>query len=166
MPETGQRETRRAEPLTMYELVFPGDLNSHGTMFGGRVMAQMDKCAGMCVRRWGQVIPVTASIDAIQFCTPIHQGQMVETRARIVYVGNTSCMVKVTVYADDLESGSQHFCCEGYFTMVGVDAHGHPAKLPLIPVEKREEREEWETAERIKQAMLERRKHAQAKASK
>jgi len=163
MPDTAQREVRRAEPLTMYELVFPGDLNSHGTMFGGRVMAQMDKCAGMCVRRWGQVIPVTASIDAIQFCTPIHQGQMVQTRARIVFVGNTSCMVKVTVYADDLESGMDHFCCEGYFTMVAMDAQGRPARLPMIPME---DREEWETAAAIKQAMLERRQRAQAKTGK
>lgn len=163
MPEADQREQRHADPLTMYELVFPGDLNAHGTMFGGRVIAQMDKCAGMCVRRWANVIPVTASIDAIQFCAPIHQGQMVETRARIVYVGHTSCMVKVTVYADEQESGAQYFCCEGYFTMVAMNAQGRPVNLPMIPLT---DHEEWDTAAGIKQAMLERRQRAQAKAGK
>jgi acyl-CoA hydrolase len=158
-----KREERRAEPLTMYELVFPSDLNSHGTMFGGRVMAQMDKCAGMCVRRWGHLTPVTASIDAIQFCTPIHQGQMVETKAEIVFVGKSSCMVKVTVYADDTEVGDKHFCCEGYFTMVGVDKDGKPGLLPIFPVETAEEKAEWEIAAKIKQAMLERRRRAQGK---
>lgn len=152
-----RRETRAAEPLTMFELVFPSDLNSHGTMFGGRVMAQMDKCAGMCVRRWSHLTPVTASIDAIQFRTPIHQGQMVETKARIVYVGSTSCMVKVTVFADDLETGNQSFCCEGYFTMVCIDAEGRPAGLPMIPIETDEQSAEWEVAQQIKQAMLKRR---------
>lgn len=158
-----KREQRRAEPLTMYELVFPSDLNSHGTMFGGRVMAQMDKCAGMCVRRWGHRIPVTASIDAIQFCAPIHQGQMVETTAQVVYVGTTSCMVKVTVFADDTETGAKHFCCEGYFTMVGVDDGGKPGVLPIFTAETAEEKAEWEIAANIKAAMLERRRRAQAK---
>ena len=161
MDNDNNREERRAEPLTMYELVFPSDLNSHGTMFGGRVMAQMDKCAGMCVRRWAHLTPVTASIDAIQFCAPIHQGQMVETTARVVYVGRTSCMVKVAVYADDTETGAKHFCCEGYFTMVGVDADGKPGMLPTFPVESAEEKAEWEIAAKIKQAMLERRRQAQ-----
>lgn len=160
MTGENQHEIRAAEPLTMFELVFPGDLNSHGTMFGGKVLAQMDKCAGMCVRRWCHQTPVTASIDAIQFCTPIHQGQMVETRAYVVYVGRTSCMVKVTVYADDTTTGDRHFCCEGYFTMVGVDAAGRPTALPRIPLDSAEQREEWEAAEQIKQAMLKRREQA------
>lgn len=160
MTVENQRETRPAEALTMFELVFPSDLNSHGTMFGGKVLAQMDKCAGMCVRRWSHRTPVTASIDAIQFCAPIHQGQMVETRAHVVYVGRTSCMVKVTVYADDTVTGDRHFCCEGYFTMVGTGPEGRPMLLPLIPLESEQQREEWGAAEQIKQAMLKRREQA------
>lgn len=158
MTDNANREIRRAMPLVMHELVFPSDLNTHGTMFGGKVVAMMDKCAGLCVARWSNRMQVTASIDAIQFALPIRQGQMVEALARIVYVGNTSCMVQVTVHANDLLSGDRCFGCEGYFTMVGVDAHGRPVSLPMIPVETEEEQRDWDYAEQIKHTMLQRRK--------
>jgi acyl-CoA hydrolase len=153
-----EREVRPAENLKMFELVFPSDLNAHGSMFGGKVVALMDKCAGMCVGRWSRRTPVTASIDAIQFGIPIRQGQMVEADARLSFVGNTSCVARVEVYAQDLQSADRFFCCEGYFTMVCLDANGKPTQLPLIPVETDEQREEWETARSIKERLLERRR--------
>ncbi|HES58558.1 MAG TPA: acyl-CoA thioesterase [Firmicutes bacterium] len=153
-----ERETRPAENLKMFELVFPSDLNAHGTMFGGRVVALMDKCAGLCVGRWSRRTSVTASIDAIQFGIPIRQGQMVEIEARVAYVGNTSCVVRVEVHAQELERADRFFCCEGYFTMVCLDANGTPATLPLIPVTTEAERQEWETARAIKERLLARRR--------
>jgi len=160
MNDQAQRATRAAEPLTMHNQVFPNDLNPHGTMFGGFVVAMMDVCAGLCVMRWCNRVAVTASIDAIQFHSPIRQGQMVEVVARVVYVGNTSCVVKTMVFAHDLLSSDRFYCCEGYFTMVGVDAHERPAQLPLIPLESEQERQEWAHAKEIKEAMLKRRQRA------
>jgi acyl-CoA hydrolase len=152
-----EREVRRAEPLSMFEQVFPSDLNHHGTMFGGRVVALMDMAAGMCVGRWSNRTPVTACIDAIQFGTPIHQGQMVEIRARIVHVGCTSCIVSVTVSAHDMHSGDDFFCCEGFFSMVSIDAHGKPVVLPLIPVETEDEKLEWAKGAQIRERMIQQR---------
>lgn len=156
-----EREIRAAENLKMYEQVFPSDLNAHGSMFGGKVVALMDKCAGMCVGRWSRRTPVTASIDAIQFGIPIRQGQMVEAEAKLVYVGNTSCVVRVEVYAQEIQSADRFFCCEGYFTMVCLDSNGRPVQLPLIPVEGEEAEHEWETARVIKERLLERRRSQQ-----
>lgn len=152
-----QRKTRRAEPLETFEVVFPQDLNPMNTMFGGAVVALMDKAAGIVVSRWARRPAVTASIDAIQFLTPLRQGQMVQISAAVVYVGRTSCMARVQVWANDIATGDRHFCCEGYFTMVSLDSNFRPVQLPLIPVESDEEKQQWEYARQIKQAMLERR---------
>jgi acyl-CoA hydrolase len=157
MPTDEKREVRQAEPLAMYELVFPGDLNTHGTMFGGKVIALMDKCAGLCVGRWAKGTPVTASVDAIQFHSPIHQGQMVEVKAQVAFVGRTSCVVKVVVFACNLASDKRLFCCEGYFNMVRVDDQGRPVELPMIPVKGADQQREWERAAEVKRAMLGRR---------
>jgi len=151
------RETRTPEDLRMYEQVFPSDLNAHGSMFGGKVVALMDKCAGMCVGRWSRRTPVTASIDAIQFGIPIRQGQMIEIVSRLVYVGNSSCVARVEVYAQEIQSADRFYCCEGYFTMVCLDSGGRPVQLPLIPLETDEDRREWEIGKEIKERMLARR---------
>lgn len=162
MDELREREMKRAEPLTMNELVFPGDLNSHGTMFGGHVVAMMDKCAGLCVARWSCRTVVTASIDAIQFTAPIKQGEMVEATAGVIYVHHTSCVVRVRVYSYNLQAGVKTFCCEGYFNMVGVDENNHPAELPLIPVASAEEQADWQYGAEFHAAMLKRRGRAEA----
>jgi len=154
-------EIRPAVQLTMYELVFPSDLNAHQTMFGGRVVALMDKCAGLCASRWARSVMVTASIDAIQFGVPIKQGQMVELSGDVVFVGNTSCVVKTVVHSQDLVSGTRRYCCQGYFTRVAIDSDGKPAALPQIPVESDTARREWQTARSIKQALLERRRQTE-----
>jgi acyl-CoA hydrolase len=154
------RPLRPAAPLTMHNLVFPGDLNANNTMFGGRVVAMMDVCAGLCVMQWCNRIAVTASIDAIQFSAPIRQGQMVEVVARIVFVGTTSCVVKVEVYGHDLLSSDRYYCCEGYFNMVALDSHGRPTTLPQMPVETEQQRQEWQHAREIKEAMLKRRERS------
>jgi acyl-CoA hydrolase len=141
-------------------MVFPGDLNSNGIMFGGKVIAQMDVCAGMCVARWARRPCVTASIDAIQFKAPVRQGQMVEVDARLVYVGNTSCIVHVRVLAHSHTTGDACFTCEGYFTMVCPDENGRPVPLPTIPVETAEDRRAWDLAHEIKQQLLARRERS------
>ena len=160
MQEQKERTILAAEPLTMLSQVFPTDLNPYGSMFGGKVVALMDVCAGLCVMRWCHRSAVTASIDAIQFHAPIRQGQMIEVIARIVYVGRTSCVVKCVVDAHDLLSSDRFYCCEGYFNMVGIDVHGKPTVLPLIPVETEAEREEWTHAQAIKESMLARRERS------
>jgi acyl-CoA hydrolase len=157
MSEQRKRELRRAEPLSMFELVFPSDLNTIGTMFGGRVVALMDLAAGMCVGRWSNRTPVTASIDAIQFGTPIRQGQIIEIKAQVIHVGTTSCIVRVTVSAHDMHSGDDFFCCTGNFNMVGVDAHGKPVTLAMIPVETEAEKQDWEQGAQIRERMLKQR---------
>lgn len=151
------REVRSAEPLTTYQMVFPGDLNSNGIMFGGNVVALMDVCSGMCVARWARRPCVTASIDAIQFRAPIRQGQMVEVSARIVYVGNTSCMVRCRVQAHNHVTSDACFTCEGFFTMVCPDENGRPVALPTIPLDSPAAEADWAHAHDIKQQLLARR---------
>ena len=158
MDATGsEMPERAAEPLVMYELVFPSDLNALGTMFGGKVIALMDKCAGLCVSRWCNRTAVTASIDAIQFTTPIRQGQMVEAQAKVIHVGNTSCLVEVDLYATDLQAGDRFFCCTGYFTMVALDAHSKPVRLPRLSITTPEQQRDWDLGAEIKANLLRRR---------
>jgi len=152
--DSHNRELRAAEPLSMVEIVFPSDLNPNGVMFGGKVVAFMDKAASLCCMHWAHRPVVTASIDSIQFSAPIRQGQVITATARVCFVGRTSCIVKVVLTAEDVLSGDVFYCCEGYFSVVGMDLHGNPVSLPLLPIETDEQKAAWAEGEAVRKAML------------
>ena len=112
------------------ELVFPNDTNAHGTIFGGTLVAWMDKAAAYAAIRRARNAVVTAAIESITFEVPIRQGELVELFAKVERVGRTSMRVRVEVNREDPLDGSRQLCTVGYFTMVAVDAQGRPTPVP------------------------------------
>ncbi len=111
-------------------LVFPTDTNSLGTIFGGTLVAWMDKVAAFAAIRRARCTVVTAAIEGIDFRVPIRQGDLVELFARVEQVGRTSMRVRVEVRREDPTHGTQELCTVGRFTMVAVDAQGIPTPVP------------------------------------
>ncbi len=126
-PDTPATEAR------MLEIVFPDHTNHLGTLFGGQALAWMDKAAFIAASRYARRTVVTARSDQVDFRLPIRQGQLVETVARVVEVGNTSMQVQVDVVAEDLLSGQRELCTRGRFTMIALDEDGTPTRVPALP---------------------------------
>jgi len=126
-PDTPATEAR------MLEIVFPDHTNHLGTLFGGQALAWMDKAAFIAASRYARRTVVTARSDQVDFRLPIRQGQLVETVARVVEVGNTSMQVQVDVVAEDLLSGARELCTRGRFVMVALDEGGAPTRVPALP---------------------------------
>lgn len=122
-------ETARVE-ARLLESVFPTDTNPQGNLFGGTLLAWMDKAAGYAAMRRARGSVVTAAVENIAFTVPIRQGDVVELVARVGHVGRTSMRVGVEVYREDLTDGSRVLCTEGHFTMVAIDADGRPVAVP------------------------------------
>src|SRR5439155_10135110 len=89
------------------ELMMPGDANNLGHVFGGVVLAMMDKCAAISAFRHSRASVVTASIDRVDFREPIHLGDLVIMRSSVNYVGRTSMEVGVHVEAEALLTGAR-----------------------------------------------------------
>ena len=87
-------------------------------------MAWIDTVAGICAMRYAQTAVVTAAVDALQFQQPVRLGWIVTARAKINYVGNTSCEVGVRVMAEDMQRGVSVHAASAYLTMVALDAGG------------------------------------------
>src|SRR4249919_2704974 len=87
------------------ELMMPGDANNLGHVFGGVILAMMDKTAAIAAFRHSRASVVTVSIDRVDFREPIHLGDLVVMKASINYVGKTSMEVGVRVEAEDLMTG-------------------------------------------------------------
>ena len=54
----------------LIDLVFPGETNHHGTLFGGSALSYMDKLAYIIATRHGHCDFVTASCEKIDFAAP------------------------------------------------------------------------------------------------
>lgn len=117
----------------MLELVFPKDLNGHGTAFGGFVLSLMDKAASMAAIRHAKGSVVTARMEAVDFHLPIRRGDAVALEAEVIHTGRTSMRVKVDVYRETLATGEQQLATSGVFVFVHVDEEGRPARIGPQP---------------------------------
>lgn len=149
--------SRSTVRVTTTEIVLPGNTNTHGTMFGGDVLALMDKTAAIAALRFCRQPVVTASTERIDFRTPIRLGDIIEAHAWVIHTGRTSLIVRIDIYAEQPLSGERHRCTTGYYSFVSIDAHGKPQPVPRLRVETEAERRDWQRGEEIRQLIQERR---------
>lgn len=112
-------------PATLIDIVFPGETNHHGTLFGGAGLALMDRIAFIVATRHGRVPFVTASCDRVDFRAPARIGQIVSFTGRPIKVGRRSMVVEVDMIAEDLIGGTSDLCTRGQFTMVAMPEGKH-----------------------------------------
>ncbi|NND63666.1 MAG: acyl-CoA thioesterase [Flavobacteriaceae bacterium] len=105
----------------IFKAVFPNTTNHYDTLFGGTTLHMMDEASFICATRFSRKKVVTVSTEKIDFTTPIPQGTIVELVARVDKVGNTSCVVKVEIFMEDMYSEKRDSVVTGYFTYVAVD---------------------------------------------
>lgn len=147
-----------APEICMSDLVLPTQTNYYRTLFGGEAMAMMDKAAAIAALRFCRLPIVTASSEHIDFREPIHESEIIEALARVVYVGNTSLVSRVHVYGEDPLKGNRRLCTTGYFSLVAVDPAGKRLLMPRLLLEDAEAEEEWVVGERIHRAIIQRRR--------
>src|SRR4051812_22958002 len=119
-------------PVRLIDIVFPGDANHHGTLFGGVALAHMDKVAFLAASRHGRAPFVTGSSEKIDFAAPAQIGEMIEATAHVVRVGTSSLDVEVELTAEAPVSGERRLCTRGRFTLVAIK--GPDTRLPLPPL--------------------------------
>lgn len=115
------------------EIVFPTDVNHYGTLFGGKAVAMMDVVASIAAMRASHKPVVTASIDRVDFKSPIREGDFVETIARVVNIGRTSVTVEVELWGEIPETGERKLSTVGKFVMVAIDRDGRPTPVKNSP---------------------------------
>ena len=155
-PPTASKTVRESHHETS-ELMMPGDANNLGHVFGGVILAMMDKCAAIAAFRHSRASVVTVSIDRVDFREPIHLGDLVVMKASINYVGKTSMEVGVRVEAEELLTGRRRHTNSCYLTFVAVDRNGRPIDVPAIVPETPDEIRRHAAAEQRRRRRLEER---------
>lgn len=144
------RPAHVAPEVRIADIVLPNQTNGYGTMFGGDVMALMDRAAGIAALRFCRLPVVTASTERIDFRTPIHAGEIIEATARVIYVGRTSLIVRIRITAEHPLIGDQRICTTGYFSMVAVQQGDEPVPVPRLQISDAEAQAEWAIGEEIR----------------
>ncbi len=139
-------KTPRASRCVMSEIVLPNDTNAHGTMFGGRLLSLMDKCAAICAMRHAGLVCVTVAIDSVEFSSPLFLGEVVIIEGWVNRTFNTSLEVEISVESENLDRKDRRECNHAYFTFVALDDEGRPTAVPPIYPESKLEKERYEKA--------------------
>lgn len=133
---------------TSRKLVMPDQINPGGSLFGGEMMAWIDKLAAMCAMRHCQLPVVTASIDQINFLAPVLLADHVIMSAKIVYVGTTSMEIRVDVETENPIAGVRRKTTQAYLTFVALDENRKPVEVPKLVLETEEDKEEFKLAKK------------------
>jgi len=114
------------------ELMMPHQVNNAGNIFGGELMAMVDRVAAVCAMRHAGRPCLTVAIDQVLFREPIYAGELVTCRARINFVGRTSMEIGVDVEAENLLSGNKRRTNTCLLTFVAVNEAGRPVPVPPL----------------------------------
>ena len=93
LPATDQIPTLRVTPM-------PSDSNSHGDVFGGWIMAQVDIAGSIPATRRAGGRVATVAVNSFTFRQPVFVGDLLSFYTKIIKTGRTSITVSVEVYAE------------------------------------------------------------------
>jgi acyl-CoA hydrolase len=160
MPELQPKSSRESRTVQA-SIVLPSDTNNHGTIFGGTLMAYIDEVAAIAAMRHSRKSVVTASIDSIDFLSPVKAGHSVCLDAVVTSTGTTSMEVFVKVISENLITGERTLTATSFLTFVALNEYGKPTPVPPVIPETDEEKDLFETAAQRKQMRKERKESQQ-----
>ncbi|MBC2838273.1 acyl-CoA thioesterase [Robiginitalea sp. SC105] len=138
----------------MTDLVLPSETNPLNNLFGGELLARMDRAASIAARRHSRRITVTASVNHVAFNRSIPLGSVVTVEAAISRTFRTSMEVFIDVWIEDRFSGERDKANEAIYTFVAVDDTGIPTEVPPLEPETELEKQRYAAALRRKQLSL------------
>lgn len=128
-------------------LVFPNDLNSNDTVFGGLILAQLDRFAAVAADRHAGGVCVTVGVDAVNFIAPARKGDILIFNAAVNRAWNSSLEIGCKVEAEMIGGAGRRHILSAYLTFVAMDGHSLPRRVPPLAPESPMERQRYEEAQ-------------------
>ena len=130
------------------EIIFPGDTNALGNLFGGRLMQFIDLTGAMAASRHARAVTVTASMDHLDFVAPVKVGDLLILKASVNRAYRTSMEVGVKCMVEDIRAQKLRHVSSAYLTFVAMDADGKLLPVPQVLPETAHQKRRFEDAGR------------------
>jgi acyl-CoA hydrolase len=120
--------------LISREMVLNMDIALNAALFGGDMMARMDKVAGITAallsrnRRF-----LTLKVSELIFHSPVRAGEIIEFYGTITRQGRTSLTLQLEVQVYEPVTDARRDVTSGQFVMVAVDDRLRPAVILWKP---------------------------------
>ncbi len=153
MTESGRPPSASSVEQNVYK-VFPNDLNSEYTVFGGLVMSLCDRTALIVAERHSGSACVTAAVDSLNFLAPARAGDTLLVKAAVNRSWRSSMEIGVHVAAEDSFTGNTRHVVSAYLTFVALDENGKPRSVPAVLPETNIEKRRFEEAQQRRDSRL------------
>jgi len=132
-----KREKRRVSEseTVVARVMMPQDANIAGNVFGGTILKMVDEAAYVAAMKHARCNVVTASVDKMDFLSPVHIGDLVTLSANVNAVWHTSMEVGIRVEAEEPSTGKRRHTGSSYLTIVALGPDGRPTPVPELVLE-------------------------------
>ena len=138
----------------MVRIMMPMDANNSGNVFGGAILRLIDEVGSVVALKHARTNVVTASVDRMDFYSPVYIGDMLRLNASINFVHRTSMEVGVRVEAENPFTGEVRHTGTCFLTYVGLDQKRKPTLVPALKLESDEDKRRWVEAQERRKARL------------
>ena len=120
--------------LISREMVLDQDIGLNAALFGGDMMARMDKVAGIAAsllsrnRRF-----LTVKVSELLFHSPVRAGEIIEFHVAVARQGRTSLTLQLEVQVYEPVTDRRRDVTSGEFVMVAVDEALRPEPILWKP---------------------------------
>ena len=140
------------------QIMMPQHSNPAGNIFGGEIMSIIDNAASIVAARHTRRNIVTASVDRIDFISPVFVGNVVFAKASVNYVSRTSMEIGVKVDAECLITGKRAHVASAYLTFVALDENDTPTAIATLTLETEEDERRFREGKKRKEERVKSRK--------
>ncbi len=126
--------------------ILPRDSNVLGTLFGGKLMQFIDLVGAMAAIRHARTYVVTASMDHLDFVSPVRVGELLILKASVNRAFKTSMEVGVRAMVEDIREGTLRHVSTAYLTFVAMDASKQRVEVPPVVPETGHQKRRYDDA--------------------
>lgn len=116
----------------LHHLPMPDEVNLIGTVHGGNLLKLIDTVGGLAAYRHAGAAVTTASLERMDFRTPIYPGELIILKASINMAGRTSMDVGVRVEVQNIMTGEKRHAATSYLTYVALSDQLKPRPVPPL----------------------------------